>query len=33
LANWVINVVDYNEIYVNVKPLAEESDRAEKELN
>jgi dynein heavy chain len=33
LANWVINVVDYNEIYVNVKPLAEEADRAEKELN
>lgn len=21
MANWVINVMDYNEIYVNVKPL------------
>ena len=31
LANWVINVMRYNEIYVNVKPLQEEAERAEKE--
>ena len=33
LANWVINVMKYNEIYVNVKPLQEEAQRAEKEAN
>ena len=33
LANWVINVVKYNEIYVNVRPLQEEAERAEKEAN
>jgi len=33
LANWVINVVRYNAIYVNVKPLQEEAERAEKEAN
>lgn len=33
LANWVINVIRYNEIYVNVKPLQEEAERAEKEAN
>jgi len=31
LADWVINVMRYNEIYVNVKPLQEEAERAEKE--
>jgi dynein heavy chain, axonemal len=33
LAAWVINVMDYNEIYVQVKPLQEEAERAENELN
>jgi dynein heavy chain len=33
IANWVINVIKYNDIYVNVKPLQEEAERAEKEAN
>jgi len=33
LANWVINIIRYNQIYVNVKPLQEEAERAEKEAN
>jgi len=31
LCAWVVNVIEYNDIYVKVKPLQEEAERAEKE--